>query len=164
METKIDVYDEEEETPISTDSSRSDEKWNNDNEKFFHQMKSNCLHKSNQHDIVSHKNKKRYIWASIPSTIIPLILANVNQLDIEYMKYINSIGLTCVSIISGIATLQNFAKKTEIHNTFSGKYAELASDIDKFLVRKKRYREPFDVILERFTTKYNNLNNEAPYL
>ena len=145
----------------SDDIDRFDEKWSEKNENYFKNIKNDCLERAEKHDIISHRNKKRYIFTSIPAMVIPLILANVSILSQDY-RYIEPIGLTCVSIINVFQTILNFSKKKEIHAVYSAKYAELASYIDKVLVRKKRYRSAFDVILERATIMKQSLDASAP--
>lgn len=155
--------DSEESETKSEDIQRTEEQWTEKNEKFLKDIKQDALHKSNQHDIISHRNKKRYLYTSIPAMVIPLILANVSMVT-DDLRYIEPIGLSIVSIINVFQTILNFSKKKEVHNTYAGKYAELAGDIDKILVRRKKYRQPFDVVLEKITTKKNQLDATAPYV
>jgi hypothetical protein len=61
-------------------------------------------------------------------------------------------------------TLFNFSKKVAEHNLYAGKYMELSHEIDKVLIRSKKYREPFDVTLEKIMSKKMRLDSEAPYL
>ncbi len=167
LHIKVEEY---ENTPIeeddnskgSEDTQRLEEKWDERKEIFFKKIKEDCLHQSNTHNIISHKNKKRYMWASIPATIIPLALVNIDIFAPQ--KEVQMVGLTLVSIINGVNTLYNFSKKCEVHNSFAGKYADLASEIDKILIRKKKYRQAFDVLLEKITTKKRNLDDTAPYV
>ena len=165
METiKIHIEDDEN-TPISTDDIRYDELWTERNELFLREIQDKCNTLSNKHDLASHKNKKRYVKTAIPAMVLPLILANINLINgFDFKEYINPIGMTVVGIINGFQTLLNFSKKTQLHNEYAGKYAELSAIIDKTLIRRKKYREPFDVLLERFTTHFNNLNSNAPFL
>ena len=159
---RVEEYEEDDDSKQSEDTVRSEEKWDEKKENFFKKIKEDCLSRSDTHNTISHKNKKRYMWASIPATVIPLALVN---LDIFVpQKEVQMVGLTLVSIINGVNTLYNFSKKCETHNTFSGKYADLASEIDKILIRKKKYRQPFDVLLEKITTKKRNLDDSAPYV
>jgi hypothetical protein len=151
---------EEDNSKGSEDTSRSEEKWDERKERYFKNIKQDCLHKSDIHSIISHKNKKRYMLASIPATIIPLILVNIDIFTPQ--KEIQMAGLTLVSIINGVNTLYNFSKKCEVHNTYSGKYADLASEIDKILIRKKKYRQAFDVLLEKITNKKRQIDDSAP--
>ena len=149
-----------EEYEESEDTSRDEEKWDERKEKFFNKIKDDCLHQSNVHNIISHKNKRRYMLASIPATIIPLALVNLDIFSPQ--KEVQMIGLTLVSIINGVNTLYNFSKKCEVHNAYAGKYADLASEIDKILIRKKKHRQAFDVMLEKITTKKRYIDDSAP--
>ncbi len=155
--------DESESLP-SEDTNRLEEKWSEDNEYFFEKIINICLDKSNKHDLCSHKNKKRYIYFSIPTITLPLILANTSALLPNTMVPIEPICLTLVGIISGLQTIFNFSRKKEIHNTASGKYAQLALDIKTQLARKKRHRVAFDVFLERITQRLRELDENAPML
>lgn len=146
----------------SNDIDRLEEKWTEKNEAFLRSIKEDALFKSNQHSIISHRNKRYYMLSSIPTTIIPLALVNIDIFAPQ--KELQTIGLTLVSIINGVNTLYNFSKKCEVHNTYAGRYADLASEIDKILIRKKKHRQAFDVLLERITTKKRNLDDTAPYL
>ena len=163
IDIHIPINIEDDNSSKSDDIERTDEKWSEKNESFLKNIKNDCLHRANQHDIISHRNKKRYIWTAIPAMVIPLVLANVSMLEND-LKYIEPICLTCVSVINVFQTILNFSKKKEIHAVYSAKYAELATYIDKVLIRKKRYRSAFDVILERTTIMKQQLDSNAPYV
>ena len=154
---RIDVQDEN-----SQDTPRSEEAWTEKNEAFLLAIKNECMHAHNTHNNISHKNKKYYMISSLPATIIPLLLVNIDIFCPQ--REVQTIGLTLVSIINGVNTLYNFSKKSEVHNSYSGKYADLASEIDKILIRKKKYRTAFDVVLEKITTKKRHLDDSAPYV
>ena len=158
-EIHLKVVDEYEE---SEDTSRDEEKWDGRKEVFFIKIKDECLHQSNVHSVISHRNKRKYMLSAIPTTIIPLILVNIDIFAPH--KEIQMIGLTLVSIINGVNTLYNFSKKCEVHNSFAGKYSDLASEIDKILIRKKKHRQAFDVMLEKITTKKRYIDDTAPYV
>ena len=158
-EIHLKVVDEYEE---SEDNSRSEEKWDERKEQFFIKIKDDCLHQSNVHSVISHRNKRKYMLSAIPTTIIPLILVNIDIFTPQ--KEVHIIGLTMCSILTGLNTLFNFSKKCEVHNSFAGKYAELASDIDKILIRKKKHRQAFDVMLEKITTKKRYIDDTSPYV
>ena len=162
QEISINILENEEDNSKTSDILRSEEKWSDKNEKFFLDIKTDCLSRSNVHNAISHKNKKYYMLSSIPTTIIPLALVNIDIFAPQ--RELQTIGLTLVSIINGVNTLYNFSKKCEVHNAFAGKYADLASEIDKILIRKKEFRQPFDVLLEKISTKKRNLDDSAPYV
>lgn len=163
VEIKLIGNEEDKSTSKSDDIERFDEPWRDRNDLFFNRMRNELLDRSKLHDIISHKNKKLYVYSSIPAIIIPIVMTNF-ALFLKNNDIILSIGMSVVAIINGLNTLLNFSKKTEIHNTYAGKYAELAGEIDKILIRSKKFREPFDVVLERLSMKKNNLDNNAPYI
>lgn len=163
QELSINILENDEDNNSKTsDILRQEEKWSSKNENFFLEIKNDCLARSDIHNTISHKNKKYYMLSSLPATIIPLALVNIDIFSSQ--REVQIIGLTLVSIINGVNTLYNFSKKCEVHNTFAGKYADLASEVDKILIRKKQFRQPFDVLLEKISTKKRRLDDTAPYV
>lgn len=155
----------EEKSESSKDIDREEELWSDRNYNYFRNIQVEIKNKSDDHNIASHKNKKRYIRTAIPAMIIPLILTNLTIFcDDYYLKYITPLGMTGIGLINGFQTILNFSKKKEIHNIYGGKYMDLYYEIDKILIRKKKFREPFDVVLERINLKKQELDNGAPYL
>ena len=165
MELENIIIEDEEKSESSKDIIREEELWTDRNYNYFRNMQEEIKNKSIEHDQASHKNKKRYIKTAIPAMMIPLILTNLTIFcDDYYLKYITPLGMTFVGIINGFQTILNFSKKKEIHNIYAGKYMDLFYEIDKVLIRKKKFREPFDVVLERINLKKHELDNGAPYL
>ena len=158
----VEEDDDNDSKTSSKDMERNEEVWRDKNEAFFKKLQVECLHQANLHDIASHKNKRRYVWTAVPATVLPLVLANVTVFC--ETKYVDTIGLTVVSVINGVQTFFNFSKKCQVHNLYASKYLDLSNEIDKVLIRSKRFREPFDVVLERLTMKKTDLDNNAPYL
>jgi hypothetical protein len=154
--------DENDSKSSSTDLQRDEEVWKEKNEAYFKNLKIECEHQSNLHDVASHNNKRKYIYTALPATVLPLLLANVSIFcDV---KYVDTVGLTVIGVINGVQTLFNFSKKVAEHNIYAGKYMELSHEIDKILIRSKKFRESFDVVLERITMKKGDLDSNAPYL
>lgn len=160
--TDADIEEDDDSKSSSRDTQRDEEVWRDKNELYFRRLQQECKHQANVHDVASHKNKRRYVWTAVPATVLPLILANVSIFC--ETKYVDTVGLTVISIINGFQTLFNFSKKKEVHNLYAGKYMELSHEIDKVLIRSKKYRESFDVVLERISMKKQELDNNAPYL
>ena len=149
----------------SKDIERVEEVWTGDNTNFFIKIQADIIKKAKLHDEVSHKNKKRYTYTAIPSMIIPILLTNLSIFcSGQTNEYIHPIGLSLVGIINVFQTILNFSKKTEQHNHHSGLYMDLANDIEKFLIRGKRFRDPFDITLERITMRKQQLDASAPFL
>lgn len=165
MELQNILIEEEEKSESSKDIERIEEKWTDKNYNYFRNIQEELKHSSNLHNEASHLNKKRYVKTAIPSMIIPLIMTNLTIFcSADNNSYIQPIGLTLIGILNGFNSLLNFSKKTEVHNLYAGKYMELSNEIDKILIRKKQHRDAFDLVLERITTKKQELDNNAPYL
>jgi hypothetical protein len=149
----------------SKDIQRLEEEWTGENSDFFIKIQNEIIQKAKAHDVASHKNKKRYIYTAIPSMIIPILLTNLSIFcSMDTNQFIHPIGLSLVGIINVFQTILNFSKKTEQHNQYCGLYMDLANDIEKILIRKKRFRDPFDLTLERITLRKQQLDGSAPYL
>ena len=149
----------------SKDEPRMEEEWTSDNSEFFIKIQDDILKKAKAHDVSSHKNKRRYIKTAIPAMIIPILLTNLSIFcSGQTNEYIHPIGLSFVGIINVFQTILNFSKKKEQHNHHSGLYMDLANDIEKILIRGKRFRDPFDITLERITMRKQQLDASAPYL
>ena len=154
-----------EKSESSKDDLRTEEQWRCENEDFFILLQSDIIKKAKAHDEASHKNKKMYIRTAIPAMVAPILLTNLSIFcSSQTNEYIQPIGLSLVGIINVFQTILNFSKKKEIHNLYAGKYMELYNEIEKVLIRRKKHRDPFDVTLERITTRKQNLDDGAPYL
>jgi hypothetical protein len=149
----------------SKDVERLEEEWTSDNSEFFLRIQEEIIQKAKAHDVASHKNKGRYVKTAIPSMIIPILLTNLSIFcSGQTNEYIHPIGLSFVGIINVFQTILNFSKKTEQHNHHAGLYMDLVNDIEKILIRKKKYRDAFDITLERITMRKQQLDASAPYL
>ena len=149
----------------SKDIQRLEELWTSENSDFFIKIQNEIIQKAKAHDVASHKNKKRYVYTAIPSMIIPILLTNLSIFcSMDTNQFIHPIGLSIVGIINVFQTILNFSKKTEQHAQYAGLYMDLVNDIEKILIRKKRYRDPFDLTLERITLRKQQLDASAPYL
>ena len=149
----------------SKDVERLEEEWTSDNSEFFLRIQEEIIQKAKAHDVASHKNKSRYIKTAIPAMIIPILLTNLSIFcSGQTNEYIHPIGLSFVGIINVFQTILNFSKKTEQHNHHAGLYMDLVNDIEKILIRSKRFRDPFDITLERITMRKQQLDASAPYL
>ena len=98
---------------------------------------------------------------SIPSIIIPVSMSFVSQFYGEehiYSDYATSFGFLTVGIINGLNVFLNYGVQYQKHFDAEARYEELITEIDGMLIKKKKYREPADVSLERIKNKYNTLN------
>lgn len=160
-EVKIKI-DSKGSSDTSEDIVRYEEEWTSENQHFLKNIMNDCLDLSNRHNLASHYNKKKYICFSIPTIIIPLVVANISIfLTIDYAT---PICLTSVSILNGISVLLNFSKNSELYSQYGGLYSDLAAEISTILVRGKKFRPPFDVTLQKITGKKRHIDGNAPPL
>jgi hypothetical protein len=153
-------------TPPSNKSSEDDINrkellWEKREEQLLLKWCDNIKQKAINHKAKALTNTKIYHITSIPVIIIPLVIGGINGLvDIAPITF--SILMIFSSIIAGVNTFFNFAKKSILHFEFEGKYNELHVSIEKELSIPKIHRTAADVFLERIQQTYNHLNNYAP--
>lgn len=166
MNKEVELYIDGEKSPStsSNDKDRTEMPWDHKQEEFIEKIQNTCIELSKQHAQASKSNKKKYIRYSIPAIILPLACGAVSSFIPPEYEYINGITLSLTGILTGINTFFNHGKKTEKHNEFAGRYAELAGYISAELCKPKKFRIQLDVFLERMTNKLNDLNNSAPML
>ena len=148
----------------SKDDDRLEMPWMAKQEEFILKIKEQCDELSKQHTVASKSHKKKYIRYSVPAIVLPIVCGAISNLIPKDYEYINGITLSITGILTGINTFFNHGKKTEKHNEYAGRYAELAGFIATELSKPKKFRIQLDVYLQTVTGKYNDLNNSAPML
>ena len=143
----------------SEDVIRLEEAWTSENQQFLKNIRNNCLEFSDRHGIASNYNRKKYICFSIPTIILPLIVANMSIL--LTVDYVTPISLTVVSILNGMNVLFNYSKNAELHLQSAGLYDGLASEISSILIRSKQFRQPFDLTLQKITGRKREIDSSA---
>jgi hypothetical protein len=148
----------------SDDSRRFEEPWDSTNEKFMENIRQTSVVLSNKHMAACKRNKKKYIILSLPTGILPIILANLSIFISNMSVYIIPITLTIIAILNSVALLFNYSQRTEQHNNYAGKYDDVAKKIDSILIRNRRYRQPFDILLSEITEIKRSIDSSAPLL
>ena len=143
----------------SEDVIRLEEAWTSENQQFLKNIRNNCLEFSDRHGIASNYNRKKYICFSIPTIILPLIVANMSIF--LTVDYVTPISLTIVSILNGMNVLFNYSKNAELHLQSAGLYDGLASEISSILIRSKQFRQPFDLTLQKITGRKREIDSSA---
>ena len=156
---KINVPDD-----TSSDVSRSEEKWDSNNEKFIRKLQEDCKLKAKAYDKASHQTKKRYNQFSIPTIITPIVMSVVSPYLSEKYLFINAVSLAFCGVLNGVQSFYNYGKKSSLFNEYSGKYQDLSNSIDIELSKGKRYRVALDVYLERISSHKSSLDNSSPFL
>lgn len=157
-EVKIKIDSKSSDT--SDDIVRIEETWTSENQLYLKNIMNNCLELSDRHAIASYYNKKKYILFSVPTIILPLIVANMSIfLTIDY---VTTVCMTMVSILNGLNVLLNYSKNSEVHLQHAGLYADLAAEISTILIRSKQFRQPFDITLQKITGRKRSIDGTAP--
>ena len=148
----------------SEDGDRVEMPWQSREETFLENLKEDCIHLSNCHEIASKAAKCKYTLFQLPVVILPLVLAGISPYLPEGFNALRDMGMLTTGILGGISSFFNFGKKQNQHNEFSGKYQALAAMIHSELIKPRRFRIALDVFLERVTTQKSHLDDGSPVL
>ena len=152
------------ESNSSSDFSREEEKWTKKHNEFMNKIcnesKSSCI----SHNIAYKKKLYYYRVLSIPTMILPIISAGINEYIDDDLKYITTCFMVLSSGCSLINTLYNFGKSSAKHNEYSGKYSDLCQEIEYTLCRSRKNRQACDVSMQKYIFKLQSLNSNAPML
>lgn len=148
----------------SQDISREEERWTEKTEQYLMAVKKQCEKQAKTHDKLSRRDKRRYYTTAVPAVVLPLLLANTSEFSESIRWYVNTAGLSIIAIVNGVQTVFNFGKRAEVHNNYSNKYSQLATDIQVMLTRGKRFRLALDVFMERVTVRKRDLDDQAPFI
>jgi len=148
-------------TPPSLDRERDEMLWDVKPENQLKIWKEEIDLKSKHHKKIGIRNKKLYIIFTIPSIIIPLVIAGLNGV-VDILPITISCLMIFASVISTISSFINFGKKSQMNYEYDSKYDELSLTIELELCKKKIDRIAVDIFLERIFQRYNSLNATAP--
>jgi len=146
---------------LSVDIERKEMSWNENHEELLKKWSDECFEYANIHKRISKRKKLIYYIFQFPIITIPFILgftASFYEEDTEYNKYVTSFGNMTLGIISGINAFLNYSKEYVQHENCENRYREICMDIESILVKKKRYRQASDLVLEKYTQKIEALN------
>ena len=165
MDNDLSDIDEEEKlnnsnNSISVDIERSEMKWDENLESLMRKWCGICKNKSQQHTVASQRKKNIYYILQLPIITMPFILGFTSTLyeNEHYLKYITSFGNMTLGIISGSNAFLNYSKAYIEHEIAATRYEEITFELDSILTKKKKYRIPADVIIEKYQQKIESLN------
>lgn len=146
----------------SDDLNRPELLWNSKIEGIIKVWYEKCLNYSELHNLRSARHKKIFYSISIPSAIIPMVLASAGEGLGASWKPVVICCLILTGILNIINGFLNPGKRAEEHLNFEALYSELAIEITSELVKPQRYRQDADVFIQRIMDRYTSLNNRAP--
>ena len=148
----------------SEDYSREEEKWTKRHNGFLQKLSDESKNASIKHNIACKYKLYYYRALSIPTMILPIISAAINEYISDDLKYISTSFMVLSSGCSLVNTLYNFGKSSAQHNEYAGKYSDLTQEIEYILCRSKKSRQACDVSMQKYIYKTQNLNSNAPML
>jgi len=164
----MDTVYEKNENSISSSQDKLDREemlWTTKIEQIFNHWAFECKEFGKLHNKFGRKYKYLYHSFGIPSVVIPLVMASVNQIlgDAHNVSVIlNSVGYFLTGTLTGITTFLNFSSKSEKHYYTEIRYKELYTDIQTLLIKPKRNRIAADIALEQFKLRFEHINEYAP--
>jgi len=139
--------------------------WTSKIEQIFNHWALECKELGKLHNSYGRKHKCLYHMFGIPSVVIPVVMASVNQIlgdDNDVSIILNSIGYLLTGTFTGITTFLNFSSKSEKHYYTEIRYNELYTDIQSLLIKPKRNRIAADIALEQYKLRFEHINEYAP--
>lgn len=157
--------DEKVSSPSTTnkrDSVRREMLWTSKIESVIGEWHESCISMAKAHGEHAKYHKKVFYSLGIPSAVIPLTIAALNDILKDEYSGITIAFLIATGIITTVNGFLNPSKMAEDHSNFQAMYGELAVEITSELVKPRTYRQDADVFIQRIMDRYNSLNNRAP--
>lgn len=144
------------------DSGRKELLWEDREEKFIQSIEDDCRMNSVQLDLIARRKRTWFRLFSIPSMILPLIAASINEMAPSDLQPISSVFMLLSGMCTVVNTFFNFGKKSQQFFEYSNKFRELADEISVELCKPKRYRLDCDLVLHTVTMKRNAISSTCP--
>lgn len=142
------------------DPMRVEMMWAKKQETYLTNIAQECNLLSKTHERLGRRYRRFYMALSVPSVVLPLVIGTIETLDKNVMLV--TVGMTCVSILSGLSTFLDFGRKSESHYTSEQDYSDLESEITLTLVKPRAFRIPADVFLERVNHRFSTIHRTSP--
>ena len=142
---------------------KENRKWDNKSISYINNIKSKSILLIRYYNNEAKINKKKHLWLSFISVLIPLIFAPMSGIliNIKYMKYVEMNIFILLSIINTIIIKFNYSKKLEKYTFLSIKYNDIISDIEYQLNKPELYRENVNIFCTKIKCKFNYLTRNS---
>lgn len=135
--------------------------WTDDLEQYIRDILDRSKEASEVHKKKGIKCKTmRHVWG-LPSVVIPIAVAAVENSDFENKIFINS-ALAIATISAAIDHLFNFGKRSETHFQAMSKFDNLVTDCEEALCIQRRYRRNPITTISQIKMMYDSINENAP--
>ena len=82
----------------------------------------------------------------------------------EYTRYVNAFAFLTSGVVTGVYSFFKYGEKMSNHFNYSGKYADIASDIDIEMIKDRKFRTQLDVFFTKIHLRMDNLASSEPVL
>lgn len=144
-----------------------DEPWHPDLEAQIAEWRQVAERQGKLHDTAGyHFKTKRTQYGLLPA-LIPLIMAPLSLIIITaygWGMYFNAAVLTLDGLCTGLVHFFSPGEKMERHFSFSAQYADLVTEIDAEMRRKRQFRQSADVFMMKVKMNIDRLTYRAPII
>ena len=146
------------------DEDDSDSSWNDSVEDYIKEILADCERAAAAHEKAGYECKKLHSRWAFPGTIIPTISAPIVGAfkDQWWSLYLSLCAMTLTAICTGFSNFYNFGEKSALHFNYSGKYADITTNIKECLCKHRSKRTGGSVMLRTVRMQYDSLNLSAP--
>lgn len=135
--------------------------WTDKLETYINDIKETSKESSIYHKKKGIRCKKlRHIWG-LPSVVLPIIIAAVENSGYDDKVLISS-TLAIATISAAIDHLFNFGKRSETHFQAMSKFDNLVTDCEEVLSIQREYRRNPTTVISQIKIMYDSINEHAP--
>jgi hypothetical protein len=154
-------------TKISDDDDivRVEESWTIESEVLLQHWAIRWGLQEDAHIIASLFKRRLYYWIAIPTTIIPLAtvpLTTPAVVDMPHVSIVITIALVVTAALSGIASMFRFDKAHADHENAAFRYADLISDVEEILSKRRKFRPDVDMTVSNLKIRSDTLKRYSP--
>ena len=143
-----------------------EEPWNDVLENYMRCFTQTARKRSIQHEAAGYYFKDLNKRWGLPLVLLPVAMSPISLMlgASSESEYIKACAFMVTGLVAGVYSFFRYGEKLERHFGFSGRYADVATDIEAILVKGRTFRGPADVFSTRIRMVLDNLEFTAPIL
>jgi len=158
---------------ITPSTPRQSEPWNTKMTAYINNIKHACIEKGRQHELAGHHYRSLEVRWGIPTIVTPavfgplVLLINAANTGAEcgvitIADYVSTTGFILSAFFTSIFGFFEHGRRSNKHHMYSSKYADVTTDIDAELVKKRTFRLDAGVFITTMKMKFDNLRFGEP--
>lgn len=146
------------------DAHRTEQPWLKESEALLKTWRAEAVASSSKHLSLARWCRSRHIGMSIAGMLIPGIMTPMSVLtrSIPNASYVEMVAFAATGVLNSVSAVMDYGARSERHYSYSGRYADLVTDIDQELAKPRRFRQPVDTFTLHTKMIYDTLNLTAP--